>query len=151
MEQSAALHAIQFAVAPVFLLTAIATLISALATRLGRIIDRARDVEDRIIAGTAWNEEAAYAELARARKRGWIVNCALALLTVAATMIGATVMSLFVGGTTSQHVDALVPWTFLGGLVTFILALLCFLAETLLAVKILNFASPARKSRGNGV
>ena len=146
MEHSTALHAIQLAVAPVFLLTAIATLIGALATRLGRIIDRARYVEDQLMGGTAPNETAAYDELARARTRGRIVNYALALLTVAATMIGATVMTLFLGGTTSQHVDALVPWTFLAGLVSFIFALLCFLAETLLAVQTLNFAKPSPKT-----
>jgi hypothetical protein len=37
-------HAIELAVAPVFMLTAIAGLIGALATRLGRIIDRARSL-----------------------------------------------------------------------------------------------------------
>ena len=44
-------HAIQLAVAPVFMLTAIGGLIGALATRLGRIIDRARDLEERIHDG----------------------------------------------------------------------------------------------------
>ena len=38
---------IQLAVAPVFLLTAIATLINALNTRLGRIVDRRRVVQER--------------------------------------------------------------------------------------------------------
>jgi hypothetical protein len=44
-------HAIQLAVAPVFMLTAIAGLIGALATRLGRIIDRARSLEERVHEG----------------------------------------------------------------------------------------------------
>jgi len=38
-------HVIQLAVAPVFLLTAIATLISALNVRLGRIVDRQRTLQ----------------------------------------------------------------------------------------------------------
>jgi hypothetical protein len=37
-------HVIQLAVAPVFLLTAIATLISALNVRLGRVVDRQRAI-----------------------------------------------------------------------------------------------------------
>ena len=139
MEHSAALHAIQLAVAPVFLLTAVATLIGALATRLARIIDRARDVEERLAAGTVANVDAAYWELDRARLRGWIVNCALAFLTVSATLIGATVMTLFVGETTSPRTEAVIPWTFLGGLISFILALLSFLTETLLATHVLKF------------
>ena len=140
MEQT--LNAIQLAVAPVFLLTAVATLIGVLAARLGRIIDRARVLEERLEAGTAINAEAAYVELARSRRRGNLVNSALALLTVAATLIGATVVSLFVGETTRAHINTFVPWTFLGGLFAFIAALLCFLVETLLAARLLDFARP---------
>jgi len=144
MESHAALNAIQLAVAPVFLLTAVATLIGALATRLARIIDRARDVEDRLAAGTAPDEAAAYMELECARLRGWIVNGALALLTISAALIGVTVMTLFIGETRSPRTEALIPWSFLGGVVSFILALLCFLAETLLAVGVLNFGKRRR-------
>ena len=142
MDTHAALNAIQLAVAPVFLLTAVATLIGALATRLARIIDRARDVEDRLAAGTVADPGAAYTELERARLRGWIVNGALALLTISAALIGATVMTLFIGETGSPRSEVLIPWTFLGGVTSFILALLCFLAETLLAVGVLRFAKP---------
>ena len=46
-------HTIQLAVAPVFLLTAIATTLSVLTTRLGRIVDRARRVEGRLHAASA--------------------------------------------------------------------------------------------------
>ena len=43
-------HVIQLAIAPVFLLTAVATMINAMNTRLGRIVDRRRVVQDRIDA-----------------------------------------------------------------------------------------------------
>jgi hypothetical protein len=143
MEHSAALNAIQLAVAPVFLLTAVASLIGALAGRLARIIDRARDLEDRLAAGTARNEDDVYLELQRSKVRAWIVNAAIALLTISAALIGATVVALFVGGTSSPHSEGLLPWTFLGGLISFILALLCFLIETLLAGHVLKFAKRA--------
>jgi hypothetical protein len=141
MEQSAALHAIQFAVAPVFLLTAIASLIGAIATRLARIIDRARDVEERLLGGHLIGAEAAREELRRLRMRGWIVNGALGLLTISAALIGATVMTLFIGGTSPLHSGTVISWTFLGGVVSFILALLFFLIETLLATHLLKFGA----------
>ena len=141
MDQSPALHAIQFAVAPVFLLTAVAALIGAVATRLARIIDRARDIEERLLAGHAIDEGVAYEELRRARVRARIVNGSLALLTISAALIGATVMTLFIGGVGSVHSEWLIPWTFLGGLICFILALLCFLIETLLATHLLKFGT----------
>ena len=45
-------HVIQLAVAPVFLLTAIGTLITALNNRLGRVIDRRRVLQERLAGGT---------------------------------------------------------------------------------------------------
>ena len=46
-------HGIQLAVAPVFLLTAVAAMIGTVAGRLARIIDRARVLETRIDASPA--------------------------------------------------------------------------------------------------
>jgi len=46
-------HVIQLAVAPVFLLTAIGTLITALNNRLGRVIDRRRILQERLPGGIA--------------------------------------------------------------------------------------------------
>jgi hypothetical protein len=139
MDVNAVSHGIQLAVAPVFMLTAVASLIGALATRLSRIIDRARDLEERLDAGTLNNHDAAFWELKRLKLRGSVVNWSVALLTLSATLIGATVMALFLGETTAPHSEQLVPWSFLGGVFCFVLALLCFLAETLLAAHTLDF------------
>ena len=40
-------HAIQLAIAPVFLLTGLGSMLSVMATRLSRVIDRARHLEER--------------------------------------------------------------------------------------------------------
>jgi hypothetical protein len=124
------------------MLSAVAALIGALATRLARIIDRARDIEERLAAGDIRNEEAAYWELNRLRLRGRVVNWSVGLLVVCAVLIGATVMTLFLGETSSPRTEKLVPWSFLGGITCFVLALLCFLVETLLATHTLRFAKP---------
>ncbi len=142
MDSSAISHGIQLAVAPVFMLTAVASLIGALATRLARIIDRARDLEERLAAGSVSNEDAAYWELGRLRLRGRVVNWSVGLLVVCAMLIGATVVTLFLGETLAPKSESLVPWGFLGGIVCFVLALICFLAETLLASHTLRFAKP---------
>ncbi|MEG0884366.1 MAG: DUF2721 domain-containing protein, partial [Janthinobacterium sp.] len=44
-------HIIQLAIAPVFLLTGIGTMLVVLTNRLGRIIDRTRVLEDRLDIG----------------------------------------------------------------------------------------------------
>ncbi len=48
IDSSSITHSIQLSVAPVFLLTAVAGMIGAVAGRLARIIDRARVVEERV-------------------------------------------------------------------------------------------------------
>jgi len=45
---SAIAHVIQLAIAPVFLISGVATLLSVLANRLGRIVDRARVLEAKL-------------------------------------------------------------------------------------------------------
>ena len=147
MDVDAVSRGIQLAVAPVFMLTAVAALIGALATRLARIIDRARSLEDRLETQTAAHPELAHAEIARLKFRGRIVNAAVFLLTLSAMLIATTVMALFLGETSQTHTERLVPWSFLGGVLCFVLALLCFLAETLLATHTLRFGVAAKKQK----
>jgi len=136
-------HGIQLAVAPVFLLTAVAAMIGTVAGRLARIIDRARLLEDRIEAAAADNPmPAAYVELARLRVRGSLVNVCIALLTFCAMLIGLTIVALFIGETTELQIWRPATVFFLSGVICFLLALLCFFTETLLATRILKFGKP---------
>lgn len=138
-------HGIQLAVAPVFLLTAAAGMIAAGAGRLARIIDRARHVENRLESGGIDEVRAArmYAELDQLRKRGWLVNLCIALLTLCALCIGTTIMLLFLGQTMAFEMLVIASVSFIGGIVCFLLALLCFFAETMLATRLLRFARSA--------
>lgn len=136
-------HGIQLAVAPVFLLTAVAAMIGTVAGRLARIIDRARILEDRIEVAPAGDAMIpAYDELGGLRVRGRLVNICIALLTFCAILIGVTIVALFLGETTEMQIFRLATVSFLSGVVCFLLALLCFLTETVLATRILKFAQP---------
>ena len=135
-------HGIQLAVAPVFLLTAVSGLIAAVAGRLARIIDRARFLENRLETGAVQDLKAQkmYAELEQLRKRGWLVNAAIALLTFCALLIGLTIILLFLGETSEVPTPKIATICFLSGVACFLSALVCFLAETLMATKLLKFA-----------
>ncbi|MGL4574190.1 MAG: DUF2721 domain-containing protein [Burkholderiaceae bacterium] len=131
---------IQLSVAPVFLLTAVAALIGALAGRLARIIDRARWLEEKIEELPAGKEEGYQRELRLLRVRGLLVNWSIGLLTLCAILTGLTVFLLFLAEVSSQlKTLGLVPVAFLSGLAAFIAALLCFLREVTLATRLLNF------------
>ena len=91
MSPGSVLHAIQLAVAPIFMLAAVAAMIGTVATRLARIIDRARVLEGRLESATAKNTDAVYWELDRLKLRGRVCNWSVALLAVCGMLIGATV------------------------------------------------------------
>ena len=139
---AAVTHGIQLAVAPVFLLTAVSGMIAATAGRLGRIIDRARFLENRLDTGNVDEQRSLkmYAELKQLRHRGWLVNGCIALLTLCAMLIGLTIILLFLGETSELPTLKIATISFLSGVACFLAALLCFLAETLQATKLLKFA-----------
>jgi Protein of unknown function (DUF2721) len=147
--QDTVAQSIQLAVAPVFMLTAIAAMIGALAGRLARIIDRGRVLEDRLDDGTqsAATGQHIHDELQQLRRRGRVVNAAMTLLTLAATLICATVLEIFLVETTRARTLSLVPWTFMSGVICFVFALLCFLLETLMAGRALNFGKRLVRGR----
>lgn len=143
IDPSAVTHGIQLAIAPVFLLTAVSGMISAVAGRLARIIDRARLLEERLEAmPDADVAERMHRELASLRARGLLANGSIGLLTLCAFMIGLTIIVLFLGETTAFQVDRVAIIGFLAGVVCFLLALACFLAETMLATRLLKFSQP---------
>jgi hypothetical protein len=143
-------HGIQLSVAPVFLLTAVTGMIGAVAGRLARIVDRARLVEDRARGCDAEGLEGARLELQQLRVRGMLANGCIALLTCCAFLIGLTIIVIFVGETGAMQISRWAVGSFLLGVGSFLAALLCFLAETFLATRILDFAvrpPPAGKPR----
>jgi hypothetical protein len=138
-------HGIQLAVAPVFLLTAVAGMIGVVATRLARIIDRARLVEARMKNNLTTEERASdQKELGELRSRGLLANGSIGLLTLCAFLIGATIMLLFLGEAIELRVLRLPMITFLSGIASFMLALGCFMAETMIATRLLNFGKHRR-------
>ena len=81
-------EAIQLAVAPVFLLTGVAGMLNALGTRLARVIDRARQLQNRLEdegqpLSTA-KRASITAELQTLRQRSKIINLATALMVICA-------------------------------------------------------------------
>src|SRR5690606_17682013 len=97
-----------------------------------RIIDRARLVEDRARANADPEFLArAYKELGELRLRGRLANGCIGLLTFCAFLIGITIILLFLGETTGYQYNRLAVTGFLAGVASFLLALVCFLTETL--------------------
>ena len=137
MNPSTLSDSIQLAVAPVFLLTAVAGMIGALTQRLARVIDRARvihkEMEDTSLSVSA--RSAYQDELMSIAKRGRFINVAMIFLVLCALMIGFTVLELFFAETTGGKLilSSFVLYTFVAGIGSFILALVSLLVEVLIA------------------
>lgn len=125
---------IQLAVAPVFLLTALGTLLSVLSTRLARIIDRARVLSGRSREADEAARAEHNAEVALLSRRRWLINYAFTSAVLAALQVCLLICVAFVGFVLRQNFSLLIAGFFIGAMAAFILALLLLLREVLLAV-----------------
>jgi hypothetical protein len=122
---------IQLAVAPVFLLTAIATLINTLNGRLGRIVDRRRTLFGRLAEASAAVDE----ELALLERRSRIVYQAIFFAVLSALLVCLVVAGAFVAALVASDLSRLVAGLFILSMAAMIAALGLFLREVFLAVQ----------------
>lgn len=132
-------HAIQLAVAPVFLLTGVSALLGVLASRLARIVDRARRLEA-FADGDDPKSVRARSELQVIAQRGRVVSWAIALCTLTALLIAAVIALMFIGAFFSFDASVPVALLFIAAMLSMIAALALFLREVFLATATLRFS-----------
>ena len=129
-------HAIQLAVAPVFLLTAIATVINVLSGRLSRIVDRRRVINGRIAAAASSNQVADdVEELELLERRGKLIYHAMFFSVLGALLVCLVVATAFLGTMVSFDVGVGVAAFFVLAMASLILSLTHFLREVCLVVR----------------
>lgn len=125
-------HAIQLAVAPVFLLTGIGALLNVLSSRLGRIIDRARVLENRV-TGNLPHRDTVEQELRILSRRARLINRAIGLSTGCALLICTLIAAMFLATFASFNVSIVIALLFVLAMLALIVALFSFLREVYLA------------------
>jgi hypothetical protein len=129
---------IQLALAPVFLLTAVATLLNAISTRLARTVDRMRALQQKIQDGLVSDEGVLLQmrkEANESQFRGRLCTLAIFFVVLSGIFISLTVLELFffqAGAVRSLKTDYVV-WTFVLGLVSFMTSLSIILGEVVYA------------------
>ena len=126
-------HAVQLAVAPVFLLTAIAGILGVMANRLGRVIDRARTLEGKLAAASAAEGTAIKAHLRVLSRRAKMINLALTFCTMTALLVCGVIAVLFFGSFVRFDITVPVSILFILAMVLLVTGLLVFLREIFLA------------------
>jgi len=129
---------IQLSIAPVFLLTGVATLLGVLSSRLGRTIDRGRVLEALLETADAARIARMHDELAVLSRRAKIIYRAIALGVITALLICSVIASLFISAFTRVDVTLGVAGFFIAAMAALISTLLLFLREVFLATRVLR-------------
>jgi len=125
---------IQLAVAPVFMLTAVGTIIAALNIRLGRAVDRRRTLEEKIPRMLAEEVDSAREELATIARRIRFVYVAIVFSVISGLFVCLVIASAFLGAFVQSDLSGAIGAMFSAAVLAVIVALLLFLHEIFLAV-----------------
>lgn len=131
-------HVIQLAVAPVFLLAGISGMLSVLSLRLGRIVDRARRLDELLSNADQKLRASIHAEHRILSHRSKLANRAISLCTLCALLICTVIVVLFIGAFFALDISAAIAFLFVSAMIVLISALLIFLREIYLATRSLR-------------
>lgn len=131
-------HLIQLSVAPVFLLTGVGSILSVLAGRVSRIVDRARKLESDLPHSPTPRHADIHIELRRLSRRAHLTYWAISLCTVSALLVCTMIALLFIGDFIATSTAQIVALLFITAMLSLIGGLLCFLREVYLAIRYLR-------------
>ena len=126
-------HAIQLAVTPVFLLAGVGAILSVMANRLARIVDRARILHGRVPERDTLDGNRLGREIALLKRRILVVNIGITLCTLCALLICAVVAVIFLASFVAQDMGSFIAGCFVSAMLCLVIALLSFLYEIYLA------------------
>ncbi len=139
-------HAIQLALAPVFLLTGIAGILNVMAGRLARIIDRGRHLVEhsgpQVIMQPA---EQLQLQLQNLERRRHVASAAITACTFSALLVCTVIASLFLEALLQIELKWLVGILFTGSTLALVAGLAYFLHEVRLATQTIRISSTPYK------
>ncbi len=138
-------HVIQLAVAPVFLLTGVAGLLSVLVNRLGRVVDRFRALHTSVPELQGEVLRSAESEMAVLGRRTWLIHRAIALCTGGALLICVVIAALFIGSLVRFEMSMIIALLFIMAMISLVIGLLFFLHEIRLSTGYIHVLPRAKK------
>ena len=135
-------HVIQLAIAPVFLLNAVAAIINVLASRLARVVDRIRYFEDRTEPFGPGELPRAQAERDRLARRLKLIYFAMTFQVFCALFVGLLIIVAFFDAFVTANLSKTIALLFAAAMMAFIGGLVMFLREIFLGI-----SAPKRELR----
>jgi uncharacterized membrane protein len=132
-------HLIQVALTPIFLISAIGVTLNVLTSRLARIVDRARALEERLLVEQP-SESAhdRHRQLAVLERRAGYIHAAITSIILSALFIALVVVMLFVNAFLRWDLSGFIACMFIVSMLALAAALLAFLIEVRIATKSLR-------------
>jgi hypothetical protein len=131
-------HIIQLAIAPVFLLSGIGPHLIVLTNRLARIIDRSRDLEDRLRVPGGSDQSVFCEELEILFRRAHLINRAITLSASCALLVCLVVAALFIGDALGLELDRIIAGFFVLAMLSLIGSFSFLLREIFIATRTLS-------------
>jgi hypothetical protein len=132
---------VRIAVAPVFLLSGIASFVNVCTTRLSRIVDRSRDIEPRLLASRGTEHDRWIGDLKILDRRMSLVSWATALSVVSALLICLVVVLLFAASLSRFRFGSEIAILFIASMLAIGAAFAVFLYETTIAARAVRIRS----------
>lgn len=126
---------IQLAVAPVFLLAGLGAFLNVCAGRLARIVDRARRLEPLILSSRGAEHDRMVREVRVLDRRIKVVNNAIFATVLAALLISAVVILLFLAFLADVQLGTLIALLFIAAMICTGWGFAVFLHETRLGTR----------------
>lgn len=141
---------VRIAVAPVFLLSGIASFVNVCTSRLSRIVDRSRDIEPKLLASRGAEHDRWLGELRVLDRRMSLVSWAISLSVLSAVLICAVVVLLFGASITTLHVATATALLFIGSMIAIGAGFAIFLIETRVGSRAVRVRSELLQHRVEG-
>ncbi len=127
-------HVIQLAIAPVFLLTAVGTILGVLTNRLGRAVDRRRVLYASLAELSEETAQLAAQELDFEKRRIGLVYIAITLAVICALLVCLLIALAFIDAFVGLDFGKLIAALFILAVISLTASLTVFLREIFLAV-----------------
>jgi hypothetical protein len=127
-------QAIQHSVAPVFLITGVGAILGVLSTRLGRVIDRLRILDELDVD----KKQSHNTEMLTLIQLCQWIHWAITLCTTSALLICIVIAALFIGSELNKDPSGIISFFFIAAMLTLTSGLVCFLREIALSMGIIK-------------
>lgn len=138
--------AIQLALAPVFLLTAIAGLLNVMAGRLSRIVDRGRVLAEQRGSVSLAEQESIDLKLGNLERRRHLNSVAITACTIAALLVCMVIAAMFLEAMLDAPLKWLVGILFTTATLALVVGLAFFLREVHLATQTIRIQTSGKRT-----